>query len=650
MASRTGDTSPAVANNETDESVADTSQLSSSSKDAVMSHGLPSLIPRSVLFGNPERASPQLSPDGQRMSYLAPVDDVLNVWVGTVDGRDFRPVTHDRDRGVRMYAWAHDNRHLIYLQDKGGDENWQLYRVNPVSGEEHLLTPFDDVQVQIIAHDKHRPHELLIGMNKDDPRAHDVYHLDLRSGELERRARNPGEIIQWVPDADLHVRAAVASRADGGADLLLRSPGSDEWQTTIQWGSEDAMTSGPVTFSRDGRFLYLQDSRDANAARLVRWDPQNGESAVVAGDEQYDVSGVFVDSDTYEPLMVSYMKARREWQLLDPSLQPDIDAIRQLQHGDFAITSRTDRDDGWVVVFDQDTGPAAYYAFDRSARSGRFLFHTRPELAQYTLAAMEPFSFVARDGLTIHGYLTIPPGIGRKSVPMVLNVHGGPWHRDTWGYDPEAQWLANRGYAIMQVNFRGSTGYGKRFLNAGNREWGAKMHHDLEDAVQWAVARGIADPKRVAIYGGSYGGYAALVGATFTPDLFRCAVDIVGPSNLITFIQSIPPYWSAFLSLLHERVGDPEKDAEFLKSRSPLSYVDRIKIPMLIAQGANDPRVKQAESEQIVEAMRRKGIDHEYLLFPDEGHGFAKPENRLRFYAAAEEFLARHLGGRYEEG
>jgi dipeptidyl aminopeptidase/acylaminoacyl peptidase len=298
------------------------------------------------------------------------------------------------------------------------------------------------------------------------------------------------------------------------------------------------------------------------------------------------------------------------------------------------------------VGFDTDTGPSAFYAFDRSTRSGRFLFHTRPALTGYQLAPRDPISFTARDGLTIHGYVSFPPGVERRNLPLVLNVHGGPWHRDTWGYDPEAQWLTNRGYVSLQVNFRGSTGYGKHFLNAGDREWGGKMQDDLTDAVRWAVERGFADPGRVAIYGGSYGGYAALAGAAFTPDLFCCAVDIVGPSNLLTFIDTIPPYWSAYLSMMHRRVGHPEKDRDFLVARSPLNSVHQIRIPLLIAQGANDPRVKQSESEQIVAALKEKGIEYEYLLFPDEGHGFAKPENRLKFYEAAERFLARHLGGR----
>jgi dipeptidyl aminopeptidase/acylaminoacyl peptidase len=608
----------------------------------------PPLIPRDVLFGNPERASPELSPDGRRLAYLAPVNGVLNVWVGVPGGSDFRPVTQDTDRGIRGYAWAEDNRHLIYVQDKGGDENWRLYKVEPDAGTVVDLTPFDNVQTQLVAHDKSHPHEVLIALNRDDERLHDVYHLDLGTDVLTLVARNPGDVVSWVADRDLVVRGAVAATPDGGSVLRVRTGADDEWRPAVTWGPADALESGPIGFTRDGRALFLADSRDANATRLVRLDLAAGDLRVIAADERFDVGGVLAHPDTREIQMVAFVRARQEWTVLDPSIAPDIAAIEALSEGDFAIVSRTHADDVWIVAFTRDTESVGYWLYDRATRTGRLLFHTRPDLLHYTLAQMEPITLTARDGLAVEGYLTVPPGLPSDRLPLVLLVHGGPWHRDVWGYDPEAQWLANRGYACLQVNFRGSTGYGKQFLNAGNREWGAKMHDDLVDAVRWAVAQGVADPERVAIYGGSYGGYAALVGATFTPELFRCAVDIVGPSNLISFIETIPPYWTTFLAMLHERVGDPATDADFLRSRSPLTYVDRIAIPLLIAQGANDPRVKQAESEQIVAAMKAKGIPYEYLLFADEGHGFAKPENRLKFYAAAERFLARHLGGRAE--
>jgi dipeptidyl aminopeptidase/acylaminoacyl peptidase len=611
-------------------------------------NALPPLIPREVLFGNPERASAQLSPDGTRLTWLAPLDGVLNVWLADASGGGARPVTRDTDRGVRFYTWSHDNRHILYLQDAGGDENWRLHQVDPETEEDDDLTPYPDVQVQLVAHDRRRPHELLVALNREDERLHDVYHLDLRTRALTLLEKNLGDVSGWVADRDLVVRGAVATTPDGGSILRVREGADAPWRDVISWDSSDALTSGPVGFTGDGRALYLLDSRGVNATRLLRLDLVTGAERVVAEDPRYDVGGVVSHPETREAQLIAFTRARQEWVVLDDALAGDVAALRGLNPGDFDIVDRTHADDRWIVAFTQDAGGVSYWTYDRGTRTGSFLFHTRPDLARYVLAEMRPITLTARDGLPLEGYLTLPPLPSRPSLPMVLNVHGGPWHRDVWGYDPEAQWFANRGYACLQVNFRGSTGYGKDFVNAANREWGGRMHDDLVDAVRWAVARGYADPARVAIYGGSYGGYAALVGATFTPDLFRCAVDIVGPSNLITFIETIPPYWSTFLAMLKERVGDPETEADFLRSRSPLTHVDRIRIPLLIAQGANDPRVKQSESEQIVAALAAKGIAHEYLLFPDEGHGFAKPENRLSFYASAERFLATHLGGRCE--
>lgn len=612
-------------------------------------NALPQLIPRKILFGNPTKASPQLAPNGKRLAYIAPVDGVLNVWVGSTETNDFQPVTDDRDRGVRQYLWGRDSKSLLYLQDTGGDENWLLYMVDLGSKEKRELTPFDKVQVHIIDHTKHFPNHILIGLNKEDERLHDAYLLELRSGEMELVAKNPGNVVGWVSDSELKIRGAVAARTDGGFDLLVRETDQSDWCEVLTWSAEENMNSGPVGFSKDGSSMYLRDSRESNAARLIKLELNSGDQEVIAEDLTYDASSVMINPDTYEIEMVGFARARLEWEVVDETIADDVGKIRSLNVGDFVIYDRTDKDDQWLVGFTQDAGPVAYYSYDRKTQIGSLLFYNRPDLAEYELAPMEPISLTSRDGLTLHGYLTVPVGVSRKNLPMVLNVHGGPWVRDTWGYDPETQWFANRGYACLQINYRGSTGYGKEFVNAGDREWGGKMHDDLVDAVHWAIEKGIADSERIAIYGGSYGGYAALVGATFTPDVFCCAVDIVGPSNLITFINTIPPYWSTYLSVLHRRLGDPEVDEKFLKSRSPLFHVERINIPMLIGQGANDPRVKQAESEQIVEAMKKKGIDHEYLLFPDEGHGFVKPANRLKFYAAAEKFLTQHLGGRCEE-
>ena len=607
------------------------------------------LIPREVLFGNPVKASPKISPDGKHMAYLAPVENVLNVWVKTIGEENDRPVTKDNNRGIRRYFWAEDSQYIMYLQDVGGNENWRLYAVNLLTNDIRDLTPYEEVQVRILAHDKHYPNDLLIEMNKENPKVHDVYHLDLRTGELTRRVENPGNILGWVADNQLQVRGAMEATADGGSKLLLRDSEQSDWRTLITFSSQDSMNSGPVCFNKDGNAIYIIDSRDYNTGRLKKVDILTSETEVIVSDPQYDICDVMIQPDTYEIQAVSFVKARQEWHILDESIKEDFTVIEGLDYGDFSVIDRDNSDVTWLVGFTRDNGPVSYYAYDRDTKQGTFLFVHKPDLNEYTLASMEPISFKARDGLIIHGYITYPVGTKRTNLPMALNVHGGPWGRDSWGYDAEAQWLANRGYAILQINFRGSAGYGKEFLNAGNKEWGGKMHDDLVDAVHWAIEQGIADPEKIAIYGGSYGGYAALVGATFTPDLFCCAVDIVGPSNLLSWINSIPPYWSTFRDMLYERVGNPDTEREFLISRSPLFKVDNIKIPMLIAQGANDPRVPQHESEQIVEALKKKGIRYEYLLFPDEGHGFAKPENRLKFYAAAEKFLADCLGGRYEK-
>ena len=612
------------------------------------------LIPRQVIFGNPERVSPRISPDGTRLAWIAPHQDVLNVWVAPISaehGVDWPAasvVTDDSDRGIRMFAWAHDGRHLLYLQDTGGDENWRLHDVDLQTMQRRDLTPFDGVQTQLIAMERKFPTELLIGVNLDNAQLHDVYRVDLVTGELTKEVENFG-VVGWEADAQMVVRAAAAPQPDGGYTLLVRDDANSDWRPLLTVASDDALTSAPIAFSEDGRSLLGISSVGAQTGRLVRIDIATGATEVLAEDPDADVQGVRLHPDTREPQIVTLLKDRSEYLVLDPAVAADLEAIRALHPGDPTFEDADDADTTWLIGFTNDTGPVSYFSYDRASRTGRFLFEARPELSRFELAAMEPFSFTARDGLTVHGYASFPPGAGRAGLPTVVNVHGGPWVRDVWGYHPEAQWLANRGYLCIQVNYRGSTGYGKSFVNAGDREWGGRMHDDLVDAVAYAVSQGWADPARVAIYGGSYGGYAALVGAAFTPEVFCCAVDIVGPSNLKTLIETIPPYWAPMVAQFHRRVGDPAADADFLWSRSPLSRVHDIRIPLLIAQGANDPRVKQDESEQIVAALREAGIEHDYLLFPDEGHGFAKPENRLRFYAAAERFLARYLGGRVED-
>ena len=604
------------------------------------------LIPRDVLFGNPERAGAAISPDGTRIGFLAPVDGVMNVWVGPLDDPSAaEPVTNDRGHGVSVFVFAHDDRTLLYLRDTDGDENWRLYTLDLHTGESMLRTPGEGVTAAVLSHNRWHPTTVLVGLNADNPQLHDVYSLDLVSGDLTRVETNPG-FAGWLVDSDQQVRGGAAMTPDGGVAILLRDE-SGEFVPWRQIGPQDVASTSVLGYTRDGSAMLMSSSVGVNAGRLIRLDLATGAETVLAEDPVYDVSGMVTDPETLEPLSVVFDKERDVWVHLDADFGAEIDALRSRLTGDFGISrNRTNRT--WLVTESPSDGPVRYYRYDRDTRDLSLLFVHKPALERYRLAPMEPFSFTSRDGLTVHGYVTYPVGVQRQSLPAVLNVHGGPWHRDSWGYTAEAQWLANRGYACVQVNFRGSTGYGKVFLNAGDREWGAAMHDDLLDAVDHLVVQGTIDRNRVGIYGGSYGGYAALVGATFTPDVFRCAVDMVGPSNLSTLIESVPEYWKPQIALFHTKVGNPETEADFLWSRSPLSKVDDIVIPILIAQGKNDPRVKEAEAQQIVDAMAAKGLPYEYLLFEDEGHGLVRPENRERFYAAAESFLAAHLGGRAE--
>ncbi|MEG4350855.1 S9 family peptidase [Microcoleus sp. LAD1_D3] len=607
---------------------------------------LPPLIQRQILFGNPEKTSPRLSPDGKYLAYIAPDENnVLQVQLRTVGQADDRQLTADKKRGIRIFFWTYSGEELIYLQDAEGDENWHLFSVNIQSNLVRDLTPFQGVQAQPIAFDRNFPNEILVGMNIRDRSKHDVYRINLKNGAVEFDTDNPGNIVGWTADAQFQVRAATATTADGGSELVFRETGDKSWESLRRWGPDEE--GGAVMFSENGKILYMMGNHDANAERLIALDLETKQETDLASDPEYDVGGIVVHPTKREIQAVSFYKDKQEWQILDQSIAEDFEDLGKFRPGEFSITSRNLADTTWLVAYMTDDGPVYYYVYDRASKTFTFLFSNQPKLEGLPLSSMEPISYTARDGLTIHGYLTKPVGVATP-VPAVLLVHGGPSARDIWGYNPQAQWLANRGYAVLQINFRGSAGYGKAFLNAGNREWAAKMHDDLLDGVNWLVETGIAQQNKIAIMGGSYGGYAALVGLTFSPDVFACAVDIVGPSNLITLLQTIPPYWESGRANLYHRVGNLETEPEFLKSRSPLSFVDRIQKPLLIAQGANDPRVKVAESEQIVNAMKQAGKPVEYVLYTDEGHGFARPENRLHFYAIAEEFLAKYLGGRFE--
>ena len=604
------------------------------------------LIPREILFGNPERTSPKISPDGKYLAYIAPDEkNVLQVWVRTIGKQDDRQVTAEQKRGIRMYLWTYKPDQLIYLQDAGGDENFHLYQANIQSNIVRDLTPFQGVKAQIVNLDHCFPDQILVGMNLKNPQSFDVYRIDLNNGAVEFDTQNPGNIVGWTADAQFQVRAAIASTEDRGSNLFYRETTEKPWETLRHWGPDEQ--GGPVLFSDDGNILYISGNHDANAQRLLALDLRDGKEKVIAEDSQYDISGIITHPTTRTIQAVGFYKDQLEWQVLDDSITADFEFLKAAHKGEFRIVDRTLQDLNWLVAYFTDDGPVYYYAYDRTAKTTTFLFTNQPKLEGLQLAPMEPISYVARDGLTIHGYLTKPVGVSTPTRAVLL-VHGGPWARDTWGYKGQAQWLANRGYVVLQVNFRGSTGYGKDFLNAGNREWGAKMHDDLIDGVNWLVEKGIANKDEIAIMGGSYGGYSTLVGLTFTPEVFAAGVDIVGPSNLITLMETIPPYWKPLKRVFSHRMEDIETEPEFLRSRSPLFFVDKIQKPLLIGQGANDPRVKESESEQIVQAMKDAGKPVEYVLYEDEGHGFARPENRLHFYAIAEEFLAKYLGGKFE--
>lgn len=616
------------------------------------------LIERERLFGNPSRVQGRLSPNGQWLSWIAPFEGVLNLWVAPADTPDrARALTDERHRPIRSYFWAPDSRQLLFVNDRDGDENFRLYGVAVESGERRTLTPHENVRVQVLGVSRHVPDCIMLGLNDRDPRWHDVYRLELASGELSLVLENEG-YGGFLLDENLDLRLAEKPREDGGEELFRIQDDLEIEETPFATiGFEDSANTGPVGFTRDGQTLYWIDSRGRDTAALVAQNLKNGETRAIAESPRADITGLMFDRERGEVQAWAVDYLRTEWTALDRTIGDELAWLDEALEGDSAVTSRTDDDRRWIVVNDPVTAPAQTWLFDRDSRALTPLFTSRPELEGAPLAGMTPLEIKTRDGLTMVSYLTLPKGSDARGfqppaapLPLVLLVHGGPWARDDYGSNSYHQWLANRGYAVLSVNYRGSTGFGKAFTSAGDGEWGAKMHDDLIDAVDWAIDRGVADPARVAIMGGSYGGYAVLAGLAMTPDTFACGVDIVGPSNLTTLLESIPPYWEAGRRQMYRRMADPGTEAgrTWLAERSPLTHVGNIRRPLLIGQGANDPRVKQAESDQIVEAMREKSIPVTYVLFPDEGHGFARPANNIAFNAITEAFLAECLGGRAE--
>jgi dipeptidyl aminopeptidase/acylaminoacyl peptidase len=607
-----------------------------------------------------QRSSPKIAPQGSRLAYLRSDDGGgTSLWVRSLDGLTDQQLTDARPR-IGDYFWSPDERWLLYLQDEGGDENWRLFAADASTGAVRCLTPLHGVQVQVVGTSPFRPAHVLLAINREDRTRHDAYLLDLDSGALTMVARNEG-FARWLSDGELGARAAVRPLADGGMQVVVRDRSG--WRPVFEAAPDDVASGdvliGPYTshmsLSLDGRLLFLCSASGARTRRLLEVDTASGAVRVVAEHERYDVGGTRVppgrlsapylaDPGTGRPQVATFTGERLEYRVLDPALAADVERLRATHPGDHFVLSRDAADRFWTVGYERDVEPVAYYLYDRAKGEASFLFRRTDRLAGFELAEMEPFHFVARDGREIHGYLSFPPGRGRTGLPAVLNVHGGPWIRDHWGFEPTTQFFATRGYLCIQVNYRGSSGYGKEHMNAGDREWGGRMHDDLVDAVRWCSARGYVDPDRVAIYGGSYGGYAALVGAAFTPEVFRCAIAGVAPVDLATTIDSLPPYWSTARTLFLRRVGDPVRDRELLWSRSPISRAGQIPIPVLIAHGANDARVPSGQASALVDEMRAGGAEPELILFEDGGHHFlGLREHRSVFYDAVEGFLARHM-------
>ena len=612
------------------------------------------LITREALFGNPVRSGGTISPDGKWLGWMAPHEGVMNVFIAPFDDpAAARRMTGAKDRPIPFFSFTRDSASVIYIQDKAGDENFLLYQVDIASGEERCLTPFENTRARVVGGSHQIRDKLLVGLNNRDPHYHDVYLLNLTTGALDLLFQNDS-YVGFLADDTLTLRMAMRQNDSGGSDFFEMADNKVADTPSDSTGLEDSLSTGPSGYTTDGKTLYWIDSRGRDTAVLIAEKTATGAKSVIAEDERADIGGTLRNPGTGEVEAYSVYYLKNEWVALEPDIEKAFAFLRERLSGEFGVQSRSEADDKWLVWHDPLTGPTRTLLYDRTAGSLEEFYVSRPELEGAPLQPMHPLEIPSRDGLTLVSYLTLPPGSeGDRPncpVPMVLLVHGGPWARDGYGFNRMHQLLANRGYAVLSVNFRGSMGFGKAFVNAGNLQWGAKMHDDLIDAVDWAVAQGIAQKDKVAIMGGSYGGYATLAGLTFTPEVFACGVDIVGPSNLETLLETIPPYWAPMVKQFHERMGNPEtpEGLQLLKDRSPLYKADRICRPLLIGQGANDPRVKQSESDQIVEAMEQHGIPVTYVVFPDEGHGFARPENNIAFTAIAENFLAGVLGGRAE--
>ncbi|WP_456409432.1 S9 family peptidase [Caldithrix abyssi] len=608
----------------------------------------PPLIPMEDFFKNPTKTSFKLSPDGEHIAFLQPWKSRLNVFVQKIGEEQATRITSAENRDIAGFAWANDQR-IIYVQDKAGDENFKLYAVNIDGSNPAVLTPFEKVRVGIIDDLEDDPEHMIIQMNKRDPRVFDAYRININTGEMEMIAQNPGNISQWITDWQGDIRLAITT--DGvNTSLLYRKDKNSPFKTILTTNFKETMQ--PLFFSfEDPTIIYAKSNLNRDKQALVKFDLDNArELEVIYKHPEVDIAGVMYSKKRKVLTGASYVTDRRRYVFFDDERRQLQTELEKLLPGyEVAVVDFNKNEDKCLVRTYSDKTRGSYFLYDLNSKQLTRLADISPWLKEEYMAEMQPITFKSRDGLTIHGYLTLPKGLEPKNLPVVVNPHGGPWYRDVWGFNPEVQFLANRGYAVLQINFRGSTGYGKKFWELSFKQWGKKMQDDITDGVQWLIKQGIADPKRIAIYGGSYGGYATLAGLAFTPDLYACGIDYVGVSNLFTFLNTIPPYWKPYLDMFHEMVGHPQRDSLLLAEASPVFHADKIKAPLFIAQGANDPRVNKAESDQMVEALRKRGVEVEYMVKDNEGHGFRNEENRFDFYRAMEKFLAEHLGGRMME-
>jgi dipeptidyl aminopeptidase/acylaminoacyl peptidase len=624
---------------------------------------VPPIIDRELFFGDPDISGAQISPDGAFISFIKPYQGVRNIWIKkTAEAfAAARPLTADK-RPVPGYFWSRDARAILYVQDMNGDENYHVWAVDPVAAPVTTtgvpaardLTPVAGVRANIYSVPRNAPDELIVGLNDRDPSFHDVYKVRISDGSRTLLILNDKQVGGWTFDEDGNVRLADRQLPDGGTELMrVKLDGSLEQILTCTYEE----TLGAVSFHADGRHCYVTTNRgEADLEQLMLLDVETGVMQFVESDpeREVDFGGTMFHPDTHELLATFYAGDRlRVYPKTTDAASLYEELEKTLPDGEISLTSTTLDLSKVLAAVASDVDPGSVYLYDRRTGQATLQYRSRPDLPSEHLAAMQPVRYQGRDGMTLHGYLTVPRGVVAKNLPVVMYIHGGPWARDYWGYEPYAQFLANRGYVVMQVNYRGSSGYGKTYLNAGNKEWGiGAMQHDITDAVKWLVDQGLADPARVGIFGGSYGGYATLAGVTFTPEVYACGIPYVGPSNLLTLINSFPEYWKPFLEgSWYKRVGNPaiEADREDLIARSPLFHCDQIQAPLLVVHGANDPRVTQHESDQIVVALREKGKAVEYIVAPDEGHGFRAPNNRKALAVAMERFLAKQLGGRLQQ-